>query len=229
MTTDSAIYLSNLHKLLDHYFNLEEIRTLCFDLGVDFDNVGGEGKSARIRELLIGLGRQERLSDLLGVVRQQRPRVAWPPVPAGFQMPASLVPGSSAGTVVQNHYYGDQVGGDKISVGNVSGTGIAIGRGSSTNVQIQQGLDAEQLNLLFAPLLTEVERHDPAAAVKVEALKAEAARGEEADDEKMAGLIEDIVDAVPSVVEEVINMFTNQIVAKAAGGATKYILKRIQR
>jgi hypothetical protein len=124
---------------------------------------------------------------------------------------------------------GDQVGGDKITTGDVSGTGVAIGRGASGNVQIQQGLSGSELNQLFAPLITEVARYDLAAVSKVQALKAEAGRGEEADDEKIADLIGDIAEAVPSVVEGLVNLFTNSVVAKAAGGATKYILKKIRK
>ncbi|VAW32642.1 hypothetical protein MNBD_CHLOROFLEXI01-2453 [hydrothermal vent metagenome] len=125
---------------------------------------------------------------------------------------------------------GDKVGGDKISVGDISGgTGIAIGSGASANVTVQHGVSGDELNQLFAPLLAEVAQHDVTAVAKVQALKAEAGRGEEADDEKMADLIGEIADAVPAVVEGLVNLFTNSILAKAAGGATKYILKRIRK
>lgn len=126
--------------------------------------------------------------------------------------------------------HGDKVAGDKISVGNISGgTGIAIGSGASANMTIQHGVSGDELNQLFAPLLTQVARHDVTAVAKVQALKAEAGRGEEADDEKMADLIGDIAEAAPSVVEGLVNLFTNSIIAKVAGGATKYMLKRIRK
>lgn len=125
---------------------------------------------------------------------------------------------------------GDKVGGDKISVGDISGgQGIAIGRGASANVHIEQGISGNELNQLFAPLLAQVAQHDATAVAKVQALKAEAGKGEEADDEKMADLIGDIAAAVPDAIEGLVNLFTNSIIAKAAGGATKYILKRIRK
>ncbi|MCP4426813.1 MAG: caspase family protein [Chloroflexi bacterium] len=125
---------------------------------------------------------------------------------------------------------GDKVSGDKISVGSISGSqGVAIGSGASANVNIQQGVSGDELNQLFTPLLATVAQQDPTAVAKVQALKAEAGKGEDADDEKMADLIGDIADAVPSAVEGLANLFTNSIVAKAAGGATKYILKRIRK
>ena len=134
------------------------------------------------------------------------------------------------GDVVQgDKVMGDKVEGDSISVGNISGSqGIAIGRGAKAEVNIQQGMPADQLNQLFAPLLEKVGGNETAVS-NLEALKAEAGKGEEANDEKMAGLIEDIADAAPSVVEGIVNLFTNSIIAKAAGGATKYVLKRIRK
>jgi hypothetical protein len=125
---------------------------------------------------------------------------------------------------------GDQVGGDKISVGNISGgQGIAIGRGASANVSIQQGLTGNELNHLFAPLLQTVAQQNPAVVSKVQELKEEAGKGEGADDEKMADLIDAIAGAAPTAVEGIVNLFTNSIIAKSAGAATNYILKRIRK
>ncbi|MCA9972091.1 MAG: hypothetical protein KC425_17830, partial [Anaerolineales bacterium] len=73
--------LSSLHSLLDRYFNEEELRTLCFHLGVDYDNLGGRGKAANARELVTRLHRQQRLAALLDLARQERPNVAWPDPP----------------------------------------------------------------------------------------------------------------------------------------------------
>jgi hypothetical protein len=125
---------------------------------------------------------------------------------------------------------GDKVGGDKITVGNISGSqGIAIGSGASASVHIQQGVPPEQLNQLFAPLLMQVAQQNPTAVSQVNQLKEEAGKGDGADDEKMADLIGAIAEAAPTAVEGLINLFTNSIVAKAAGAATKYMLKRIRK
>ncbi len=90
MTTSNAAYLTELYQLLNHHFNLEEIRTLCFNLNVDYESVPGEEKPSRIRELLLALGRNGRLSELVTLVQQKRPNVAWSSVLDDFQMPASL-------------------------------------------------------------------------------------------------------------------------------------------
>ncbi|MCB8975822.1 MAG: hypothetical protein H6657_00140 [Ardenticatenaceae bacterium] len=45
----------------------------------------------------------------------------------------------------------------------------------------------------------------------------------------MADLISAIAEAAPTAVEGIVNLFTNSIIAKAAGAATNYVLKRINR
>lgn len=60
-----------LNALVNH-FNLEELRTLCFDLGVDFDSLLGEGKEAKARELVAYFRRRRMLGHLLEAIRRAR-------------------------------------------------------------------------------------------------------------------------------------------------------------
>lgn len=94
MTTNSASYLTELHQLINQHFNLVEIQMLCLDLHVDYESVAGEEKPSRIRELLLGLGRNGRLPELITLAQRQRPLVEWRPVPDDFEMPESLAFGS---------------------------------------------------------------------------------------------------------------------------------------
>ncbi len=64
--------------ILDDYYNLEEFRELCFDLSVDYDNLGGEGKRNKARELLLLIYRQNRLDELLAIVATDRPNTPLP-------------------------------------------------------------------------------------------------------------------------------------------------------
>jgi len=66
---------SELHRLLAKHYDLEELRTLAFDLGVDWDELGGETKSARARELIAYLKRRNRLGDLVAAIETSRPDV----------------------------------------------------------------------------------------------------------------------------------------------------------
>ena len=120
MTTSSTNYLTQVHQLLNEYFNLAEIQDLCFQLHIDYESVPGDEKPLRIRALLLGLTRQRRLLDLIVIAQQLRPRIDWPTIPDDYQLPESLpleptVPNS------QYHIYGDFVQGDKIVGDKVMG------------------------------------------------------------------------------------------------------------
>lgn len=58
-----------LRLVLARRYNLEELRTLCFDLGVEFDDLPGEGKTAKIRELIKQCRRAGMLDDLIAATR----------------------------------------------------------------------------------------------------------------------------------------------------------------
>ncbi len=66
-----------LRQMLVERFSEDELRTLCHDLGVDFEVLGGHGKAGRARELVAYLERRERLDDLVRAGRLHRPDVAW--------------------------------------------------------------------------------------------------------------------------------------------------------
>jgi serine/threonine protein kinase len=64
-----------LRQFLIARFNLEELRTLCADLDVSYDELEGEGQEAKARELIAYLQRRERLRELVGYIRQHRPDI----------------------------------------------------------------------------------------------------------------------------------------------------------
>jgi hypothetical protein len=153
-------------------------------------------------------------------------------IQGGFNMSGGSFVGSKNQEIHGDNITGDKVGGDQFSgskFGNISGSGGNFAVGPGAAVHVQQGANTDELMLLFTPLLAEVARYDPTAVPKVHVLKTEVERGEKADDEKIADLIGDIADAAPAVIETLVNLFTNSVAAKAAGGATKYILRRIRR
>ena len=54
-----------LLKTLTERFNLEELKTLCFELGVDHEALDGSTKQAKARELILYMSRHGRLLDLV--------------------------------------------------------------------------------------------------------------------------------------------------------------------
>ncbi len=136
MTNNNSTYLTQLHQLLNEHFNLAEIRDLCFRLNVDYESVAGDEKPSRIRELLLRLGRNGRLPDLITTAQQQRPHVDWPPVPDDFQLP-ELVGSETAVPANQYHVYGDVVQGDLVLGDKIMGDNI--GGDKIVKVEVARG------------------------------------------------------------------------------------------
>lgn len=63
----------SLLEFIEQHFNLAEIADLADRLGIDIENVAGESKEARARELVEYMKRRKRLKELRELVRQLRP------------------------------------------------------------------------------------------------------------------------------------------------------------
>ncbi|MCB9443720.1 MAG: AAA family ATPase, partial [Ardenticatenaceae bacterium] len=70
--------LQQVRQLIASHFSLQELKTLCFDVGVEFDDLGGEGKSEKARELVAYIQRRGRLPELLRTLVAERPGISWP-------------------------------------------------------------------------------------------------------------------------------------------------------
>lgn len=66
-----------LLKNLNTRFSEQELRTLCFELHVEYSNLSGEGKSDKARELVGYLERRGRIPDLINLIKVQRPDISW--------------------------------------------------------------------------------------------------------------------------------------------------------
>jgi hypothetical protein len=134
--SQSTQYVDQLHQQLNRYFDLEEVRTLCFVLNLDYDSIRGEGKSAKTRELILHLGRNGRLPELLDYARRERKHVQWPDPPAGFELPQAVEGGPAAGGPVYNVNTG---GGVFVAGGVSTGGGDFTGRDRITHGDEIQG------------------------------------------------------------------------------------------
>lgn len=70
-------YLTKLRLIFSNRFSLEELRTLCFDLGFDYDDLQGEGKEAKARELVDYYRRRNQIRRLIGIASKLRPDIDW--------------------------------------------------------------------------------------------------------------------------------------------------------
>jgi tetratricopeptide (TPR) repeat protein len=64
--------LVRLRQTLTGLFDDGELRTLCFDLGIDYQSLPGEGKADKARELVAYCDRHGRIAELEDQVRQLR-------------------------------------------------------------------------------------------------------------------------------------------------------------
>ncbi len=65
--------MTDLHKMLVAGFNAGEIDTLCFDVGVDHENLRGSSKSAKARELVMWTVRYSKMKQLVDAARRGNP------------------------------------------------------------------------------------------------------------------------------------------------------------
>lgn len=74
-TTSIAGSLNQIRLLLTERMNLQEIQTVCSDLGINYDELSGEGRTAKIREMIGYLERRQSRDRLLEWIRQNRPDI----------------------------------------------------------------------------------------------------------------------------------------------------------
>ncbi|MFM7581353.1 MAG: hypothetical protein ACKO9F_01340 [Caldilinea sp.] len=126
---------------------------------------------------------------------------------------------------------GDKVGGDKVGVGDVSGTGVAIGSGAS----VQIGPSADKVAQALAPVLTALQQStvdvatQAAAMQEIEKLKAELAKGKDADDSRIAGILDGLANLVPGAVAAIVSTFGTPLLVGIAGPVTQFVLNQFKR
>jgi serine/threonine protein kinase len=87
-------YLVKLRQILTTRFDEGELRTLCFDLGIDYDDLPAEGRANTARELVYYLERHDRISELVTFGERLRPDISWTDAPedTGEASSESLLP-----------------------------------------------------------------------------------------------------------------------------------------
>ena len=69
--------LTRLRRAIINQFNENELRTLCFDLGIDYENLNPGGKADKARELVALCQRMDIITKLVEFCAQERPRFDW--------------------------------------------------------------------------------------------------------------------------------------------------------
>jgi hypothetical protein len=67
-----------LREQLDSLFSQDDIRVLCFDLGIDFDNLAGGTKQVKVQSLIVYCEQRGRVDDLIQRATAINPNMIWP-------------------------------------------------------------------------------------------------------------------------------------------------------
>lgn len=132
---DQPDTLQHLHRLISRHFSLNEIKTLCFYLGIDDEDIPGTEKQSKIIALLLHLVRRGILDKLLLILRKERPHVVWPDLPSAAELDAAAARLAAASGATET--------GNVIVYGDV-GPGAAVGHGASVTAGDIAGRDVNK-------------------------------------------------------------------------------------
>ena len=104
MSDPNQKFMTTLHRLLTSYFDREELRTLCFDLGIHYDDLRGEGRASKARELVMLMARRERMPELIELAQKHRPGGNWPSMPEPFVWDDQPEPTSPPPPIKPKHF-----------------------------------------------------------------------------------------------------------------------------
>lgn len=146
---------TQLLQFLESHYTLDGLKTLCFNLFIDFDNLGGDTKNAKGRELILHLERAGRTADLLAQLGREKPRAyerefaKAPPVP-----PIPVRPNRDPRQVFISHAHEDDVFAHRLAA-DLRGEGWSvwlapdsIAPGETWVDAINRGLEASSFYLL---------------------------------------------------------------------------------
>lgn len=121
MNEASLSYLVDLQKKVYSLYDAEELQTLCFMLGVDYDSLRGNAKQTKVNSLIMRMARTGRLADLVDQASQDRTHVEWYDPPEDLELPEMTEYGAAA------TYYVNTGGGAFVQ-GSVTAGGAFAGR-----------------------------------------------------------------------------------------------------
>ena len=116
---------------------------------------------------------------------------------------------------------GDKVGGDKPALGDISGAGVAVGRGAQAAVT--HGLGGDEIGQLFGAVYRQIETRPPdpdvdkgELAETVQKIQGEAARGDEANPNKVERWLRTLSLMAPDIFEVTVACLTSPAAGVAA-------------
>ena len=68
-----------IYRKMEPHFNLSDLQTLSFELGVNFEDINGQNRLEKLREFLIYIDQRGKLNDLIEKCKEARPQISWLP------------------------------------------------------------------------------------------------------------------------------------------------------
>jgi len=87
---------AKLRQVLGENFNDTELRNLCFDLKIDYENLSGENKADIAREIAAYAERHGRICELFDMVKELRSHISWQDDADSTKVTPTVFPGVSA-------------------------------------------------------------------------------------------------------------------------------------
>lgn len=81
MKTAARSYYKYLHEKMVQHFDAAEVRSLCFGLGIEYDDLQGEGRADKLVSLISRVERRGMIESFIKAVTETRPDVLWKQVP----------------------------------------------------------------------------------------------------------------------------------------------------
>ena len=75
--TGVLVNRAQLRLKLEKKFSDSELKAMCFDLEIEYENVAGNTREARTRELLLLVERNGRMAEFIACCKAERPAVDW--------------------------------------------------------------------------------------------------------------------------------------------------------
>jgi hypothetical protein len=79
--TQRTDFLVEVRNEIDRCFNEAELKDLCFELGVEYENLEGARKTDKVRDLVTQMERMQKMDALLEACKRKVPRGRWPTAP----------------------------------------------------------------------------------------------------------------------------------------------------
>lgn len=71
-------FQTDFRNKLRKTFSKEEVRSLCFDLELDYDDLKGETKTGKIESLIVAIVQNNLADAFIIILRRERPKEEWP-------------------------------------------------------------------------------------------------------------------------------------------------------